>query len=112
MTISEKQILFTQLIGKLIAHAYEIGYGLKFGEALRPPETAAIYAKQKKGIKNSLHIKMLAVDFNLFKNNKFLIRSEDHQTLGEYWETLHPLCRWGGRWGDGNHYSMEHEGVK
>jgi hypothetical protein len=33
--------------------------------------------------------------------------------LGEFWEGLHPLCRWGGRFNDGNHYSIESpEGMK
>lgn len=31
---------------------------------------------------------------------------------GEHWESLHPLCRWGGRFGDANHISLEHEGKK
>jgi hypothetical protein len=24
---------------------------------------------------------------------------------------MHPDCRWGGRFNDGNHYSFEHNGV-
>jgi hypothetical protein len=32
--------------------------------------------------------------------------------LGKYWKRQHPLCRWGGDFQDGNHYSLEHEGVK
>lgn len=27
-------------------------------------------------------------------------------------EMQHELCRWGGRFKDGNHYSLEHNGVK
>jgi len=51
-------------------------------------------------------------DFNLFKDGVFLQGTEDHRPLGEYWESLDPLCRWGGRFNDGNHYSIEHEGIK
>ena len=112
MTLSEKQKLFTRLVAKLIEFAYEQGYGLTFGEAWRPPEMAAIYAKQGKGIKNSLHTKRLAVDFNLFIDGEYCTKSEDYMMLGAYWESLHPLCQWGGRFNDGNHFSMEHEGVK
>lgn len=112
MTLSEKQILFTQLVGKLIQFAYDAGYGLTFAEAYRSPETAAIYAKQGKGIKNSLHTQRLAVDFNLFVDGKYCTKTEDYAQLGAYWESLDPLCRWGGRFKDGNHFSMEHEGVK
>ena len=32
--------------------------------------------------------------------------------LDRYWETLHPLACWGGRFGDGNHYSFKHKGIK
>jgi len=110
--LSEKQIRFTQLIGQLIHYATSMEYGLTFAEAYRSPETAAIYAKQGKGIKNSLHTKRLAVDFNLFKDGKYLTDSKDYLLLGAYWESLDPLCRWGGRFNDGNHFSMEHEGVK
>ena len=62
----------------------------------------------------------LAIDLDLFKDGEgfemgckvYLTKTEDHRKLGEFWESLHPLCRWGGRFGDGNHYSLEHGGVK
>jgi hypothetical protein len=61
---------------------------------------------------SSNHKQRLAIDFNLFKDGVFLQGTEDHRPLGEYWESLDPLCRWGGRFNDGNHYSIEHEGIK
>jgi hypothetical protein len=85
---------------------------MTWGEAWRHPVTAEYMAKQKKGIKNSLHGDRLAVDVNLFKDGKWLQKTEDHKPLGEYWESLHPLCRWGGRFNDGNHYSIEYQGRK
>ncbi|MEY0766942.1 MULTISPECIES: M15 family metallopeptidase [Providencia] len=110
MTLSEKQALFTVMIAKLIFFADEHGYRLTFGEAYRTPEQAAANAKSGKGIKNSLHTQRLAVDFNLFKNGEWLKKSTDHQPLGEYWESIGGT--WGGRFNDGNHYSLEHNGVK
>lgn len=110
MTLSEKQALFTVMIAKLIFWADEHGYRLTFGEAYRTPEQAADNAKSGKGIKNSLHTQRLAVDFNLFKNGVWLTKSTDHQPLGEYWESIGGA--WGGRFNDGNHYSLEHNGVK
>lgn len=110
MTLSEKQALFTVMIAKLIFWADEHGYRLTFGEAYRTPEQAALNAKNGKGIKNSLHTERLAVDFNLFKNGVWLTKSTDHQPLGEYWESIGGT--WGGRFNDGNHYSLEHNGVK
>lgn len=64
------------------------------------------------GISNSLHTDRLAIDFNLFRNGVWLKTTEDHLPLGQFWEKLHPLCCWGGRFGDGNHYSITHQGRK
>jgi hypothetical protein len=112
MTLGEKQRKFTALVAELIRYAYSQGYELTLGEAWRPPETAAAYARAGKGIANSLHISRLAIDLNLFRNGTWLSKSEDFLPLGEWWEKQDPLCRWGGRFGDGNHFSLEHLGVK
>jgi hypothetical protein len=67
---------------------------------------ADLYAKQGKGIKNSLHLKRLAIDLNLFKDGAYLSDTESHRPFGEWWEAQDPLNRWGGRFKDGNHYEM------
>lgn len=110
MTLREKQSLFVRLVASLILHATEEGYEFTFAEAYRPPETAELYEKQGKGIKNSLHCQRLAIDLNLFKDGEWLSKSEDFFPLGEWWEEQHELCSWGGRFGDGNHFSLRHEG--
>ena len=110
MTLREKQSLFVMLVGGLIEHAYELGYELTFGEAYRSPEEAERLARLGLGIPGSLHISKLAIDLNLFKNGKYLSSSEAHRPLGEWWEEQHELARWGGRFGDGNHYSLNHAG--
>lgn len=115
MTLSEKQRLFTRLVGELYKFAYKSGFELTFGEVKRKVSEAAENETTGIGIKNSLHILSLAVDFNLFKEGRFCTFSEEHKPLGEFWKGLHPLCRWGGDFkpkSDGNHYSLEHEGVK
>lgn len=111
-TLGQKQQKFTLMIADLINYAYSLGYGLTFGEAYRTPEQAALNERRGSGIKNSLHTLRLAVDFNLFKNGKWLQNTEDHRPLGEYWESLGGS--WGGRFSkpDGNHYSLEHNGVR
>lgn len=111
-SLREKQSTFVCLIAQLILEANRRGYELTGGEWFRPKETAAFYAKKGIGIKNSLHTIALAWDVNLFRNGKYLDKTEDHEELGLFWESLHPLARWGGRFGDGNHYSLEHEGKK
>ena len=114
----EKQFFFTRRLASLIAFAYSNGFKMTLGEAYRTPEQAQIYAKQGKGIANSLHISRLAIDLNLFKDGVQLTKTSDYLPLGEYWETLSfdkYKCCWGGRFKsrpDGNHFSVEHNGIK
>ncbi|HEJ9057277.1 TPA: M15 family metallopeptidase [Serratia fonticola] len=112
MTLSEKQQLFTKLIAQLILWADEKGLRLTFGEAYRTPEQAALNAKSGKGITNSLHTQRLAIDLNLFKNGIYQTDSAAYKELGLYWESLGGA--WGGRFSrpDGNHFSLEHNGVR
>lgn len=64
------------------------------------------------GVRNSTHLFQLAIDLNLFKDGVFLSTTEDHRPFGEWWEQQAPDARWGGRFKDGNHYSLEFGGVK
>lgn len=105
MTLGQKQRAFTLCISQLITFAYGLGLELSFGDAYRDPRVPY-------GHPESTHRSRLAVDFNLFKDGKFLYKTEDHKVLGDYWKTLHPLARWGGDFRDGNHYSFEYNGVK
>lgn len=110
MTLGQKQRKFTKMVALLILYAYERGYELTFAEAYRTPEQAALNAKAGKGISTSLHLDRLAVDFNLFRNGKYLTQTGDHRPLGEFWESIGGT--WGGRFNDGNHYSLTHGGRK
>ena len=115
LNLGSKQSLFARLVGTLIAKIYADGYECTLGEAWRPPETAELYKKQGKGVARSLHTERLAIDLNLFRNGIYLMKTEDHEPFGTWWEAQHELCRWGGRFKgrpDGNHYSLEHEGRK
>lgn len=111
MTLGQKQRKFTRMIADLILFAYEQGYELTFGDAFRDPRVhGAVGEKKSYSSANSLHKERLAIDLNLFKDGRFLSQSEDHRPLGEYWESLGGS--WGGRFKDGNHYSLEHGGRK
>lgn len=113
MTLSEKQQLFTAMVGQLIIWAGDHGYRLTFGEATRSPEQAKLNAKSGAGIANSLHTQRLAVDLNLFVNGVYKTRTEDYRPLGEFWESIGGA--WGGRFKtnpDGNHFSLENNGVR
>lgn len=111
MTLGQKQRKFTRMVADLIVFAYEQGYELTFGDAFRDPRVhGAVGEKKSYSSANSLHKERLAIDLNLFKDGRFLTQSEDHRPLGEYWESLGGS--WGGRFEDGNHYSLEHGGRK
>lgn len=115
MTLREKQSAFAILVAQLIQHAFGMGYAVTFGEAYRSPEEAARLAKLGKGITKSLHTQRLAIDLNLFKAGQYLSTTEAHRPLGEWWEaqsTPEVTCAWGGRFSDGNHYSLAHGGRK
>jgi hypothetical protein len=113
MTLGEKQRLFTKLTGLLISWAYANGYELTYGETMRTSAQALANAASGAGISNSLHLLRLAVDFNLFIDGVWQTASEPYKPLGEYWKSLHPLCRWGGDFSrpDGNHFSLTHNGI-
>ena len=116
MTLGEKQREFTLMLATLVTWAYEQGYELTFGEVYRTPEQAARNASRGSGITNSLHTKRLAADLNLFIRVNdvwtYQTKSEAYLPLGEKWESLGGS--WGGRFSkpDGNHFSLEHEGVR
>lgn len=117
MTLGQKQRAFVKLLARLIDHAYLLGYELTLGDAYRSPQQAAANAAAGVGIRNSLHTQRLAIDLNLFKDGQYLTDSAAHQPLGEFWESLSApglRCCWGGRFSrpDGNHYSIEHGGVR
>lgn len=90
----DRRALFTRLLPRLIDKMIQDGFSPLLGR------------DGLKHMKNSLHYDGLAVDIDLFKDGVYLDKSEDHKIFGEYWESLHPECAWGGRWGDGNHYSL------
>ncbi len=46
----------------------------------------------------------MAIDMSLFINDKYQRKTAAYKPLGDYWESLDPLNRWGGRFDDGNHF--------
>lgn len=112
LSLLSRQFLFTRLVPKLLDHAHALGFEVTFGETYRTPEQAAANARAGTGIRRSLHVERLAIDLNLFKGGKYLTGSAAHEPLGVFWESLDPLCCWGGRFGDGNHYSLTYGGRK
>lgn len=94
MSLRKQQSQFVKMVGKLIIHVYSKGDELTFGD------TKAT-GGHKEG---SFHYKGLAIDLNLFREGVYLTKTEDHAEYGKYWESIGGS--WGGRWNDGNHYSL------
>lgn len=94
-----------------------MGFEVTLGEAWRSGPEAERLAKAGLGVLNSNHCRRLAIDLNLFKDGRWLQSTPDYLPLGLWWErqsTPEATCCWGGRFShpDGNHFSLEHEGVK
>lgn len=120
MTLRERQSLFCKLLGQLITWVYEQGWELTLADGsidtprkFRDHETHVTFeaedAQHKRG---GLHYQRLAQDLNLFVGGEF-ISDGGHPVwaaIGTHWESLHELCRWGGRFADSNHFSVEHGG--
>ena len=114
MRLGDKQKLFSRLIAEHIVWLYEKGYSVSFGDAYRDPRVHGGVGVTGKmyGTAYSCHKSRLALDLNLFYGGNYLKESHEHAESGTKWESRHKLCCWGGRFNDGNHYSMTHEGRK
>lgn len=115
VSLGEKQRLFMNLLGQFLVWIYQQpGMEVAGGQLQRTQAEANANAASGAGIVHSLHIKCLAIDLMLFLSGVYKTDTESYRPLGEKWKSMHPLCRWGGDFSkpDGDHFSIEHEGVK
>lgn len=99
--LGEKQRAFTLMIGKLIIHAYDIGYELTLGEG---------YDDDGVGhMKGSTHYVRLGQDLNVFKDGVWLQDGTGHKELHDYWDSIGGAPRIEK---DLNHYSIMWEGKR
>lgn len=119
MTLRERQSLFARLLGVLLHYIEALGWEVTLGDG---------HVETKTGhMEGSLHYSRLAQDINLFVDDEWVRDGKAPQwlVLGRFWESLHPDCRWGGRFGggkspkeqggaftgrDSNHFSMYYNG--
>jgi len=107
--LGDKQRRFTRMIADLILWAYQNGFELTVGDAYRDQRVFGMVGVMKGyGRARSLHKSRLAMDLNLFIGGEYMEDTDSYAPLGEYWESIGGS--WGGRFGDGNHFSLEHEG--
>lgn len=98
LTLRQRQSKFALMIAQLILFAYAKGYEVSLGSAF-------INAKWKtRHLRTGKHPKKLAQDLNLYRDGRYLRKTEDHKELGEFWESIGG--RWGGHFNDGNHYEL------
>jgi len=99
----------------LFEYATRKGYQLTLGEGyVQTPRKARDGSFVEDGVHmpSSLHYTRLALDLNLFVDGEY-VRDGEHMgwvDLGNFWEKLSPLCRWGGRFKDANHFSIAYDG--
>lgn len=98
MSLGIYQEIFVKDVLLLIAKAYELGFGVRFGEVLRTAEQQEIYVRtgRSKTMKSS-HLSRLAIDLVLVLDGKVATRDQI-KPIGNYWESLRPENRWGGNW--------------
>ncbi len=107
MTLRDKQSLFARCWARLQLHAELLGMETTIGNVFESRASA-----RARGNAESLHPLKIAGDLNVFIGGVYQRTTAAHEPLGIFWESLHPLARWGGRFKkkDGNHYSLEHRG--
>lgn len=140
-TLGQKRDRFTFELALWIVAVNQIpGYKLRLCEVLRSDEQAEINAMGAQGraafatfimsryphlaakiknntgsgIRTSVHTEGVGADAQLFVHGVWITdsKSQHWARVGEMWEQRGSDHRWGGRWGDGNHVSFEHEGRK
>lgn len=119
MTLGEKRVLFTGLLGGLLAYAAEQGILVALDEVKRGKQQAEWNAAHGVGIVNTLHGLALAADLLLYRRaaDGSLVYVSDgdapeYARLGAWWKAAHELTCWGGDFGDPDHFSVTHNGVR
>lgn len=99
-TLRMKQSRFARMLVLLLCYCELSGLKITLGDAWA----------HDGHMENSLHYIRLAIDLNFFRDGDYLIDTEDYRDAGEYWESIGGS--WGGRFKDGNHFSLSYQGRK
>lgn len=113
MTLRQARCAYSLALAHLIIYANEHGYEVAIDEVTDRVTDKDPTTDHRPG---SLHEVGLAADLNLYLDGRYLSETAEHLPLGEEWERYgrkHNLpLAWGGRFNDGNHYSMAWKGKK
>lgn len=125
MSLREKQSVFIQNVIELIGWAFDNGFELTIGEALRTPEQQLLYfegysikkigselrlvkTSRKTKTMASSHLNKLAIDLNLFIDGVYQTENAAYKPLAEYWKSLNENNVAGYDWGwDCQHFQMD-----
>ena len=113
----QKQAQFLRYKALLVLYAHAQGYCLvEYEGCIMPNRKSRGGRKYVDGVhmRLSLHYDRMASDFVLYDiaTGQPVRDGKDERwvRLGEFWESLNPLCRWGGRFQDAGHFSLSHGG--
>lgn len=98
MNLSDEQFDFAKDCVLFELWMINQGYKFTYGEAWRPDEMQKIYYEQGKSKIQGRgpHGLRLARDYNIWVNGSLTYKKEDLQPIGDFWESLNSLNRWGG----------------
>lgn len=87
MTLGQQQEAFARDVEALLMFAHSTGFGVRIGEAWRPPEMQRIYVEtgRSKTMK-SRHLDKLAIDLHFTRNGQLCYP----EAIGRFWEALSP----------------------
>ena len=118
LTLREKQSLFAVLKARLVLWIQTMGWSYVEGEGYVGNTDAADGDYDGPHKAGGAHYTKLGEDGALFVGGTWqgdvytggvYVSKGGHpawKTIGEAWERMHPLCRWGGRFRDDNHISL------
>ena len=112
MKLSDHQAAFTKDLARLIlwVDSELPGHRVRLREVWRPPEMQEIYIETGRSwTRNSQHLVGMAADLVLDINGIYQTDSIAYTPLGIEWERISHSNRWGGRFGDGNHFERRTE---
>lgn len=110
--LAQLRIDFTRTLAHFITRASEQGYELAFGEgyvALTDAADGDYDGPHKNG---GAHYTGLGQDLVLYRGGVPVVNGDDGawQTLGPMWRRMDDRARWGGTFGDANHFSFFYKG--
>jgi len=110
--LREQRLKFSEMISEFVLWVPKSlpGYQVVYGEILRGPAQIAWNVAHGVGIGKTLHQYGLAADLSLYINGVYQTDTEAYRPLGEEWERRGGT--WGGRFKDGNHFSLEWKGIR